>query len=237
MILLLKVYFGTSFDLKKPKLEPQLISTLSITKCLFQLFRFYTETECFGVLIERKQTEEQPKQFDIELILVFFSENLGFFRFVSVCFGLLFIKVCFGCFASIPKQRVSMFRLNRNKPKTNQNSLKERIFWYFPENLRCFGLFWFVLKQFCLFRFFRYRFETSKQTKHFVFGFTKRNTTETDHVLVCFGSSRNFFVFFEDTLLFPPPSPICSSCRTDDATVYAPPRMLSFIRQGINKSH
>ena len=31
-------------------------------------------------------------------------------------------NVCFGCFASIPKQRVSMFRLNRNKQKTNRNS-------------------------------------------------------------------------------------------------------------------
>jgi hypothetical protein len=29
---------------------------------------------------------------------------------------------CFSCFASIPKQRVSMFRLNRNKQKTNQKS-------------------------------------------------------------------------------------------------------------------
>jgi hypothetical protein len=30
-----------------------------------------TETERFGVSIEPKQTEEQPKQFDRELILVF----------------------------------------------------------------------------------------------------------------------------------------------------------------------
>ncbi len=34
-------------------------------------------------------------------------------------------KVCFGCFASIPKQRVSMFRLNRNKQNINRNK-KER---------------------------------------------------------------------------------------------------------------
>jgi hypothetical protein len=37
-------------------------------------------------------------------------------------------NVCFGCFASIPKQRVSMFRLNRNKQKTNRNSLIGSIF-------------------------------------------------------------------------------------------------------------
>jgi hypothetical protein len=38
------------------------------------LFRFYTETASFGVLIKPKQTEEQPKQFDREHILVFFHE-------------------------------------------------------------------------------------------------------------------------------------------------------------------
>ncbi len=38
-------------------------------------------------------------------------------------------------FTAIPKQRVLMFRLNRNKQKTNQNSLTESIFWYFSENL------------------------------------------------------------------------------------------------------
>ncbi len=37
-------------------------------------------------------------------------------------------NVCFGYFASIPKQRVSMFRLNRNKQKANRNSLIGSIF-------------------------------------------------------------------------------------------------------------
>ncbi len=63
------------------------------TKRLFLLFRFYTETESFGVSIEPKQTEEQPKQFDIEHVLVFFRK----FRDVSVCFGLFRnSSVCFG---------------------------------------------------------------------------------------------------------------------------------------------
>ncbi len=39
------------------------------------------------------------------------------------------LNVCFGCFASIPKQRVSMFWLNRNKQKTNRNSLIGSIFY------------------------------------------------------------------------------------------------------------
>jgi hypothetical protein len=57
---------------------------------MFWLFRFYTETESFDVSIEPKQTEDQPKQFDIEHLLVFFRK----FRVVSVCFKtVLFVSV------------------------------------------------------------------------------------------------------------------------------------------------
>ncbi len=88
-----RVSFETSFDSKQPKLEPKLVSALS-------------ETESFSISIEPKQTEEQPKQFNRKLILVFFSEGLfGLFLFVLVCFE----TICFSCFAAIPKQRVSMF--------------------------------------------------------------------------------------------------------------------------------
>jgi hypothetical protein len=79
-----RVSFETSFDSKQLKLEPKLVSALSETKRLFRLFRFYTETESFDVSIEPKQTGDQPKQFDREHILLFFTENLGFFRFFSV---------------------------------------------------------------------------------------------------------------------------------------------------------
>jgi hypothetical protein len=138
-----RVSFETSFDLKQPKLEPKLVSALSETWCLFRLFRFYIETESFDVSIEPKQTEDQPKQFDRERILLFFTENLVlfqffrfflFFQFFSVCFE----TVCFGCFASIPKQRVSMFRLNQNKQKTHPNSLckREYIWVFYPRFLR-----------------------------------------------------------------------------------------------------
>jgi hypothetical protein len=96
---MVRVSFETSFDLKQPKLELELVPALSETNCLFRLFRFFTETESFGVLIEPKQTEEQLKQFDRMHILVFFPENLGLFLFVSVCFGLfrnsLFWLFCF----------------------------------------------------------------------------------------------------------------------------------------------
>jgi hypothetical protein len=99
------VSFETSFDLKQLKLKPKLVSALSETKHFFRLFRFYTETESFDVSIEPKQTGDQPKQFDREHILLFFTENVEFFCFFlvsSVCFE----TVCFGCFASIPKQRI-----------------------------------------------------------------------------------------------------------------------------------
>jgi hypothetical protein len=57
-----RVSCENSFDSKQPKLEPKLVSPLSETKLLFRLFRFYTETASFGVSIEPKQAEDQPKQ-------------------------------------------------------------------------------------------------------------------------------------------------------------------------------
>ncbi len=67
----IRVSFETSFDSKQPKLEPKLVSALSETKRLFRLFRFCTETASFGVSIKPKQTEDQPKQFEREHILVY----------------------------------------------------------------------------------------------------------------------------------------------------------------------
>jgi hypothetical protein len=86
----------------------------------FRLFRFYTETENFDVSIEPKQTEDQPKQFDREHILVFF----GKFRVVSVCFG--FIRnssICFECFHIGSK--------HRNKP--NQTKTKQNVFGFMKQ--------------------------------------------------------------------------------------------------------
>ncbi len=119
--------FKTSFDSKEPNLEPKLVSELSETKHLFRLFRFYTEAESFDVSIEPKQTEDQLKQFDREHILLFFTENLGFFRFfpffsffsVFFVFSVCFETVCLGCFASIPKQRVSI------EPKQTEDPPKQ----------------------------------------------------------------------------------------------------------------
>ena len=103
-----KVSFETSFDSKQPKLEPKLVSALSETKHLFRLFRFYNETESFNVSIEPKQTEDQPKQFDREHILLFVYRKFrlfplfSFFRFVLKQFvlvvSLLYQNREFQCF-------------------------------------------------------------------------------------------------------------------------------------------
>jgi hypothetical protein len=86
----------------------RIFSFLSVcfeTVC-FGLFRFYTETESFDVLIEPKQAEDPPKHFERENIWVIFRK----FRVVLVCFGLLRnSSVCYGCFDIGSK--------NRNKPK------------------------------------------------------------------------------------------------------------------------
>jgi hypothetical protein len=108
------VSFETSFDSKQPKLEPKLVSALSETKRLFRLFRFYTVTECFDVSIEPKQTKDQPKQFDREHILQFFTLNLWFFwffRFFSRFFR--FFRFFSRIFRFVSKQFVSVFRLFR----------------------------------------------------------------------------------------------------------------------------
>ncbi len=66
-------------------------------------------------------------------------------------------NVCFGCFASIPEQRVSMFRLNRNKQKTNRNSLIGSMFSNFLQKMYgFFGFFGFFLVFFGFFCFFRF---------------------------------------------------------------------------------
>jgi hypothetical protein len=85
-------------------------------------------------------------------------------------------------------------RLIKNKRYCRRWRRKKNV----SENL---GLFRFVTKQFCLFRLFRYRFETPKQTETFCFWFhkTNRKKRETDLVSVCFGSNRNLLLFVSRT--------------------------------------
>ncbi len=81
--------------------------------------------------------------------------------------------VCFGCFALISKQGVSVFRNNRNKQKTNQNSskfVKISIF-LIPHTISsvCFGCFDTGLKH-----------RNKPKTNFLVSQKTNQKTTETD---------------------------------------------------------
>ncbi len=149
-------------------------------------------------------------------------------------------NICFGWFASITKQRVSVFQLNQNKQKSNWNSFIESLFrvfpvcfglfqnslfwlfWYFSENL---GLFWFVSKQFCLFRLFWNRCETPKQTEtnqNFMF-LVSRNKPKHNQNRSCFGLFRfkpKFFVclFVSRT----PYLPLLFNCPPSDQGLGSP---------------
>ncbi len=200
-----RVSFETSFDSKQPKLEPKLVSALSETKRLFRLFRFYTETESFDVSIELKQTKDQPKQFDREHILQFFTENLWFFRFFSRFFrffqfflgffGLFRNSLfrCFGCFASIPKQRVSIDPKQTEDPP---KQFKREYIWVFFRKFRvvsvCYETFRFVSVVSIQVR------KTKNKPKLFVFGFTKQTETNAKQILFRFVSVRteNYFCLF-----------------------------------------
>ncbi len=136
------------------------------------------------------------------------------FCFVFGLFQSVSKQFCFSFFVPILKQRISMFRLNRNKQKTNRNSLIERLFWYFQIIYGCFGL--FRNSSVCLSCFdlsskhrnkpkqtkiFGFWFWVSRnKPKFLVFGFefheTNQNTTKTDLVSVCFGSNRTEIFFF-----------------------------------------
>ncbi len=78
-------------------------------------------------------------------------------------------NVCFGCFASIPKQRVLMFRMNRNKQKTNRNSFIGSIFCYFLQKILGFSV--FSLSFFDFLRFFQVFFDLFRNSLFRLFYF------------------------------------------------------------------
>ncbi len=144
----------------------------------------------------------QPNIFHI---LLFFTENVEFFRFFSIFFGFFlgffrFFRFYrfFRFIRFVSKQFVSI------EPKQTEDppkQFKREYIWKFFQKFRVVSV---VSKQICLFRLFRYRFETPKQTEIFPFWFheTNRNERETDLVSVCFGSSRKLFLFVSRTPYF-----------------------------------
>ncbi len=121
---------------------------------LFWLLCFYTKSESFVVLIEPKQTEELPKQFDRKHILVFFQKILGCFGMfglfwvVSVCFALFrFVSVvsllyrnreaCFGLFlnSSVCSKcfDIGLKHCFTKKTETDLVSIRTEIFFRFED--------------------------------------------------------------------------------------------------------
>ena len=106
------------FETTKTRTETSFGTFRNKTFVLVFFSRFYTRTETFDVSIEPKQTEDQPKQFDREHILVFFRK----FRVVSVCFEtVLFVSVVSIQVRNTETNRNFLFLVSRNKPKHNRN--------------------------------------------------------------------------------------------------------------------
>ncbi len=157
--------------------------------------KFFTKRHKFLSSLRRNLFVQQ-----LQLLLVQYSFQKEFICSATVC--AVCLRVFWEIFSSC---RYLLFRENFF---VQLNFDREHIqVPYFSENS---GLFRFVSKQFCLFRLFRYRFETLKQTEKFFFWFheTNRNKRETDLVSVCFGSNRNFFFFVSRT-----PYCQCTSCN------------------------
>ncbi len=181
----------TRFVSKQPQLEPKLVSALSETRRLFRLFRFNIETGSFGV--SKQKTNRNSSKF-VKISTFLIPHTIS--------------SVCFSCFntglkhRNKPSKKFGSFAKKQTEKQPKQIEFWFVLVWTENKNYRFRGspnrerFFWrffrFVLRKFCLFRLFRYRSETPKQTKKKVFWFceTNRKSTETDWVSVCFGSNR-----------------------------------------------
>jgi hypothetical protein len=102
------------------------------------LFRFYTETESFDVSIEPKQTEDHPKQFDREHILLFFTENLGFFQFFHffVFFSGLFQNSLFQLFRFCTETESFNVSIEPKQTEDPPKQFKREYIWVFFRKCR-----------------------------------------------------------------------------------------------------
>jgi hypothetical protein len=120
------------------------------------------------------------KQFDREHYFGIFSENLGVSRFVLFCFK----TAGFGYYASKPKQRVSMFRLNKNKQ--NKQFDREHIMVFFRKFRVvsvCFGL---LRNSSVYYGCFDVGSKHRNKLNFFVFGFMKQTETQPKQILFRF---------------------------------------------------
>ncbi len=183
-----RVSFKASFDSKQLKLK------LSETKCLFRLFRFNrnnrrpTETVWYGAYFAIFY-----RKFRVFPFFWFFF--LIFIRFFSVCFE----AVCFGCFTSIPKQRVFDVSIEPKQLEDPPKQFERKYMWVIFRKFRvvsvCYKTVLFVSVVSILVR----NTETNRN-----FFLVSRNKPKQTRNRSCFGLFRFepkfIFVCFVDTL-------------------------------------
>ncbi len=142
-------------------------------------FRHYPKQDvcfgCFALILNREfwcfETTETNKQ-----------PNKTAANFVKISTFLIphtKSSVCFGCFDTGPKHRTKTdwvsvcFDSNQEKKLTVLRTYNKELFWRF---------FRFVSRKFCLFRLFRYRSETPKQSEKKFFGFAKQTEKQPKQI-------------------------------------------------------
>jgi hypothetical protein len=164
------------------------------------LFRFNTEAESFNVSTERKQTEDQPKQFDREHILPFLTENLGFFWFFSgfFFFGFfgLFRNSLFRLFPFYTETESFDVSIEPKQTEDPRKHFKREYIWVFFRKFRVvlvyFGL---LTNRSVCFGCFDIGLKHRNKLKFFVFGFTKQTETNAKQILFRFVSVRTKIYF------------------------------------------
>ncbi len=136
--------------------------------------------------------------FSFFVFFCFFPRFFWFFRFFSRFLGMFRNSLfrCFGCFASIPKQRVSIDPKQTEDPP---KQFKREYIWVFFRKFRvvslCFGL---LRNSSVSFGCFDIGSKHRNKPKLFVIGFTKQTETNAKQILFRFVSvwTENYFCLF-----------------------------------------
>jgi hypothetical protein len=145
------------------------------------------------------RNKQETNQYSLigSIICCFLQKIWGFsdfFRFFSVSL-VCFETVCFGCFASIPKQRVSI------EPKQTEHlpkQFKRQYIWEFFRKFRVVSVCFCLLRNRSVcFGCFDIGSKHRNKPNFFLFGFTKQTETNAKQTRnrSCFGSNRNLFSF------------------------------------------
>ncbi len=100
---------------------------------LFQLFRFYTETESFDVSIEPKTNRRPTQTVWKRVYLGNLQKNLGLFRFVSVTKQFYLFRLFRYRFETLKQTELFLFWVSQNKPKQTRNRSCFALFRFEPK--------------------------------------------------------------------------------------------------------